>query len=113
MDIESLFTPEEENLPITYGELFKVLTALTDVLSSGHQTDQEEAIDGIFSVIDNAISVIEDAEYKRMRDVRFFLGLISQIHCYDKDILRKEYERWCDAFDKLNKPQSDSEGANE
>jgi hypothetical protein len=44
--------------------------------------------------------------------MHFMLGLFAQFHLCDKEVLHKEYKRWCEEFDKLNKPTADSEDNN-
>lgn len=111
--MENTFTPEEANKPVTYGELLKILMPIIEELgkSSINYTDtlQEHTFEIVRKLTDSLVEIRDNADYKRQRDVHFILGLISQFHFCDKDVLHKEYRRWCEEFDKLNKPKPNSE----
>lgn len=111
--MNNTFTPEEANKPVTYGELLTILTSLNQELSkySIDYTDtlQKHTFKIIDKLTEHIVAIRDDAEYKRQRDMHFMLGLFAQFHLCDKEVLHKEYKRWCEEFDELNKPQSKSE----
>ena len=114
--MNNTFTPEEANMPVTYGELLTILTSLNQELSK-YSIDYTNTLQGqTFKIIDkltdHIVAIRDDAEYKRQRDMHFMLGLFAQFHMCDKEVLHKEYRRWCEEFDRLNKPKNDSEDAN-
>ena len=114
--MDNIFKPEEANKPVTYGELLTILTSLNQELSK-HSIDYTDTLQKqIFKIIDkltdHIVEIRNDAEYKRQRDIHFMLGLFAQFHMCDKEVLHKEYKRWCEEFDKLNKPKTDTEDSN-
>lgn len=114
--MNNTFTPEEANMPVTYGELLTILTSLNQELSKYSidytNTLQEQTFKIIDKLTNHIVEIRDDAEYERQRDVRFMMGLLAQLYHCDTEVIRNEYKRWCEEFDKLNKPQNDSEDAN-
>lgn len=111
--MNNTFTPEEANKPVTYGELLQIFQPILGEIAkhSADYTDalQEQTFKIIDKLTDHIVEIRNDAEYKRQRDVRFMLGLVAQIHMYDKEVLHGEYKRWCEEFDKLNEPKTSEE----
>jgi hypothetical protein len=115
--IENIFTPEEANTPVTYGELaviFQTIAAeIAKQTTNYADTLQEDTLKIIDKVTNVLVKMRDDAEYKRQRDACFMMGLIAQLcHC-DKEIIHKEYQHWCGEFDKMNRPQDEKEKNNE
>jgi polyhydroxyalkanoate synthesis regulator phasin len=114
--MDNILTPEEVIKPVTYGDLTLILGETIKNLSqeSIKYSDilQENTFKLVDQVTNHIVKIRDDADYKRQRDVRFMIGLISQFYHCDKEIIYKEYIRWCEEFDKLNKPKVDSEGSN-
>ena len=108
--MKNVFTPEQANMSVTYGELVKILTPLMEMVT---QDNSDIALKNAEIMSDYMVKIRDEANYKRQRDFRFIINLISQIGRYDKDALYSEYERWCEEFDKLNKPQKDEENKDE
>lgn len=108
-EIKNPFTPEEAALPVTYGELFKILVPIIEDIAKHSTKYCDDSQDGTFKLIgklaDELVKLRNDADYKRQRDLRFMIGLFAQVNYLDKETLYKEYVRWCEEFDKLNKPQ--------
>lgn len=115
--MKNILSPEEANKPVTYGDLAIILGETIKNLGqeSIKYSDalQENTFKLIGTMTDHIVKIRDDADYKRQRDVRFLIGLISQFFNCDKEIIQKEYQRWCEEFDKLNRPTADSEGSNE
>ena len=115
--MENIFMPEEANKLVTYGELAVIIQTIADELAKASISDVDNLQENMFKIIDkltdSLVEIRNDADYKRQRDLRFMISLIAQIERYDKDILYSEYQRWCEEFDKLNKPKDNSEGSNE
>lgn len=115
--MDNIFTPEEANKSVTYGELTLILGETIKNLGQESikysDTLQENTFKLINAMTDHIVKIRDDADYKRQRDIRFMIGLIAQFFNCDKEIIHKEYERWCDEFDKLNKPKANPEDTNE
>ena len=111
--MENIFTPEQANMPVTYGELATILQMVIGELAKNSINDVDTLQDGTFKVIekltDSIVQIRDDSDYKRQRDLRFMINLIAQMGNYDKDVISSEYKRWCEEFDKLNKPQGATE----
>jgi hypothetical protein len=109
--MDNIFTPEEANKPVTFGDLLTILNSIVNDLGKNSidytDTLQEHTFEIINKLTDHLVEIRNDAEYKRIRDMNFVLNLISQVGHYDKDLLCKNYHTWCEEFDRLNKPQSD------
>lgn len=115
--MENIFTPEEANKSVTYGELAVIIQMVADEFAKASISDVDNLQENTFKIIDkltdSLVQIRDDADYKRQRDLRFMINLISQMGHYDKDILYSEYQRWCEEFDKINKPKSDLESNND
>ena len=115
--MENIFTPEQAKTPVTYGELAVIIQMVTDELAKASIGDVDNLQENMFKIIDkltdSLVEIRNDADYKRQRDFRFMISLIAQIEHYDKDVLYSEYQRWCEEFDKLNRPRNTTEGSNE
>lgn len=115
--MENMFTPEEANTPVTYGELATILQMAANEIAKNSVNVVDTLQDDTFKVIekltDSMVQIRDDADYKRQRDLRFMINLVSQIGHYDKDVIYANYKRWCEEFDKLNKPQKDEENKDE
>jgi hypothetical protein len=114
--MKNILSPEEANKLVTYGDLAIILGETIKNLGqeSIKYSDalQENTFKLIDTTTDHIVKIRDDADYKRQRDVHFTIGLISQFFNCDKEIIHKEYQRWCEEFDKLNRPTADSEGSN-
>lgn len=114
--MDNILTPEEANKLVTYGELLTILTSMNQELSKCSidytNTLQEQTFKIIDKLTDHIVTIRDDAEYKHQRDMRFILGLFAQLHLCDKEVLHKEYRRWCEEFDSLNKQKPESEETN-
>jgi hypothetical protein len=112
----NILTPEEAKKPVTYGDLTLILGETIKNLGQESikysDTLQENTFKLIDTMTDQMVKIRDDADYKRQRDVRFLIGLIAQLYHCDKPVLDKEYMRWCEEFDKLNRPQTNSEDSN-
>ena len=92
-------TPEEMNMPVTYGDLTKILQSMIDGMSSGQLGLNDEFLNICTRLADG----IAEVNYKRTRDLRFFISLLSDLGYGTKEKLYSHYDKWCDEFDKLNK----------
>lgn len=116
-DIKNTLTPEEAATPVTYGELLTILMPVIEDIAKGTTKYCDDSQDGAFKLIgklaDKLVKIRDDADYKRQRDLRFMIGLLSQINYLDKEVIYKEYVRWCKEFDELNRPQETSENGDD
>lgn len=116
-DIKNTLTPEEASAPVTYGELLTILMPVIEDIAKHSMEYCDGSQDGTFKLIgrltDELVKIRNDADYKRQRDLRFMIGLFAQFNHCDKEIIYKEYVRWCEEFDKLNKSQGTSEEKDE
>jgi hypothetical protein len=115
--MENILTPEEAKKPVTYGDLAIILGETIKNLGQESikysDTLQENTFKLIDTMTDHMVKIRDDADYKRQRDVRFLIGLIAQFFNCDTEIIHKEYHRWCEEFDKLNRPQTSEEKKDE
>ena len=116
-EMKNILSPEEASKPVTYGDLTIMLVEVINNLGqeSIKYSDflQENTFKLIQTVTDNMVKIRDDAEYKRQRDVRFLIRLIAQLYNCDKSVLDREYQRWCDEFDKLNNKQTSEDKKDE
>ena len=110
-EMNNILTPEEEKMPVTYGELLKIFNSIIEELAKNSinyaDTLQERTFEIINKLTDHLVEIRNDAEYKRIRDTNFILNLIISINRLDKDVILKNYHTWCEEFDNLNKPQGE------
>lgn len=115
--MDNIFTPKEANKSVTYGELIVILESVADNISQNtiNYSDilQEQILKVINTLTDSLVKIRDDAEYKRRRDVHFMIALLAQLNHCDKEVIHKEYQFWCEEFDKLNKPKANPEDTNE
>ena len=102
--MNNIFTPEEENMPVTYGELLKIFESLKPAIES-----RDAALDSFEEEILKIWDVLVDAEYKRVRDMHFILSYFAQEHLCNRDKLHDAYLKWCEEYDNLNKSQDTEE----
>ena len=111
--MDNILTPEEANKPVTYGDLALILGETIKNLGqeSIKYSDalQENAFKLIGTMTDHMVNIRDNASYERQRDIRFVLGYLAILWGCDKDAMYDNYKHWCEEFDKLNKPQNDSE----
>lgn len=114
--MDKIFTPEEVNKCVTYGDLNLILSEIIKNLSQESIKYSDTLQEGTFKLIntmtDHMVKIRDDAEYKRQRDVHFMIGLLAQFNHCNKEVIHKEYQRWCEEFDKLNKPKANPEDTN-
>lgn len=115
--MDNIFTPEEANKSVTYGELLTIFQPVLEEVvkhTMGYaDTLQEHIFKVISTLTDHIVKMRDDAEYKRQRDVHFMIGLLAQFNHCGTEVIHKEYQRWCEEFDKLNKPKTNPEDTNE
>lgn len=109
--MDNVFTPEEANKAVTYGELLTIFGPVIEELGKNSINYTDTLQENIFKIIkeltEHLVEVRDNTEYKRVRDMRFTIGLIAQLDHLDKEVMLKEYCRWCEEFDKINKPKRD------
>lgn len=97
--MEDIFTPEESKTPVTYGDLITILQSIAE------DAAESDAIK--WSALDHLTEVVTDKvkelEYNRMRDTYYFINLISEVNKIPNSVLRENYGKYCDEFDRLNK----------
>ena len=115
--MENIFTPEQANKPVTYGDLAIVLKTTVEELANESVRYADNSSEAMMKIskklMDFAIKIRDDASYERQRDIRFVISLIAQLNNFDKAVLDSEYQRWCTEFDKLNHRDTGMEDKNE
>jgi hypothetical protein len=91
--------PEMEHNIVYYGELFPILKRIMQLIMDV----SDNSATHINRVLDVIGDVIDDTEYKRLRDMRFLFSLLSDIGYGPFDKLAQHYADWCEEYDKLNK----------
>ena len=114
--MDNIFTPEEANQPVTYGDLALILGEMINNLSKESinytNTLQENTFKLIDTITDHMVKIRNDASYERQRDIRFVLGYLASLWGCDNDRMYNNYKHWCEEFDKLNRPKTNSEDTN-
>ena len=109
--MDNKLTPEEANKPVTYGDLVLILGETIKNLGQESinysNTLQENTYKLINTITDHMVKIRDNASYERQRDISFMIGLIAQFNLCNKEVIFNEYKRWCEEFDKLNKPKVD------
>lgn len=115
--MENLFTPEEANMPVTYGALADVLQIYTQTLveeTTGYVDATEEGIVKIIDKMTDALATMrKDLDYLRQRDMHFIISYLAREKLCSRDTMFDIYHSWCEEFDKLNKPNTSEEKKNE
>ena len=102
--MNNIFTPEEENMPVTYGELLKIFEQLKPAIES-----RDAALDSFSEEILRIYDILVDAEYKRVRDIHFILSYLAQDRLCNRKEFEDVYLKWCEEYDNLNKSQDATE----
>ena len=114
--MKNILTPEEAIKPVTYGDLALILGETVKNLSQESikysDTLQENTFQLVDTMTDHMVKIRDNASYERQRDIRFVLGYLARLWGCDKDMMYNAYKRWCEEFDQLNKPKTDSEDVN-
>ena len=106
MDIKNILSKEDSKVTVTYGDLVTFIeNVLKPLIEEEDKTDklQWETID---SLVDAVTDSTEKIEYKRLRDVYYFIEVISQLNNVPKKILLDNYHKYCAEFDELNKKEN-------
>ena len=101
--MDNIFTPEEANMPVTYGILLQVLESIRPAIES-----RDKALDDLNDAIQVITDALVDAEYKRVRDMRYILSYLAQDRLYNRDKFYNTYIEWCKEYDRLNKSNHNS-----
>ena len=75
------------------------MQALVDV-GLKHDDLSYESYKKIFDVLAHRI---RELDYERQKDKSFFLQLCGSMHHYPLSVMQDEYNRYCEAYDRLNK----------
>lgn len=105
--MDNLFTEEEASRPVTYEELAVILEQMVQTLINGNTEAYKAWLKPINTTTDNLIDAIKDINYKRVRDLKYFINLLSVVCHLDKNAVFDNYNKWCEEFDKLNKPEQE------
>ena len=115
--MENLFTPEQANMPVTYGELANILQIYTQTLVKETTDYVDEIEEGIVKIInkmtDSLVAMRNDLDYLRYRDMHFIINYLAREKLCNRDALFDIYRSWCEEFEKLNKPQTNEENKDE
>ena len=103
--MNNLFTEEEASRPVTYGELAIILEQVYKSIIEGKEDISVATMESVTKIMDTLIDKLKELEYKRVRDVRYFVNLLSIVNHLDKDSMFENYKNWCAEYDKLNKSE--------
>ena len=93
--MNNILTSEESAQVVTYGELAEILRETCKmIVDIENQQDKDAA-----ETLEKIMSVLADMEYKRVRDVRFCMKLISDYGYLSYDKLLERYNKWCEEYD--------------
>lgn len=97
MELERLLNehPELKTTKVTYADLLK---AITEVIK-GYEDGAVGVVDRTFKFIEKTI---DQLRYERIRDRYFITSIIAQINHVDKESIDKNYQVYCEEFDRLN-----------
>jgi hypothetical protein len=111
--MKNILTPEEANKPVTYGDLEIILGEIVKNIGQESikysDTLQENTFKLINTMTDHVVKIRDNASYERQRDIGFVLAYLARLWGCGNDMMYDNYKHWCDEFDKLNRPQNDSE----
>lgn len=93
------FTEEEAKTLVTFGDLNILMDAFfTKWIEDKSGEDERRNL-----LFEEIIKALEDLSYKRVRDVKFFINVLSSIGYGPQDRLEEYYTKYCAEFDRLNK----------
>ena len=99
-EIDSMFNAMElPEVPITYKELAEIFRVMLNKQVDLYDT-QSKSINALDDIIKYCI---DETEYRRRRDVGFFISILDSLSLVDKEKMRKAYNEWCDEYDELNR----------
>lgn len=91
------------DLNVTYSDFIPILKTLLKSLTKSNIHQQDQIYDSLNKIIERSKKLFEDAEYRRIRDVHFFINALDVLKLVNKNLLEQTYKLWCEEFDKLNK----------
>ncbi len=97
--MNNILTPEESAQLVTYGDMVKFIEELGNALQKIEKYRDEDSTMAFQTVFNTII----DVEYKRVRDAKFFLSMLAQMHYSSYEKWSERYANWCEEYDKLNK----------
>jgi hypothetical protein len=91
--------PEMEHNIVYYGELFPILKRVMQLIMdvSENSTNHDS------KTLDLLDEMLDELEYRRKRDLRFFFTLLTVLGYGPFEKLAKYYADWCKEYDELNK----------
>ena len=93
------FTEEEAKTLVTFGDLNILMDAFFTKWIEA-KSDEDERKNLLFEEI---VKTLEDLSYKRIRDVKFFINVLSSLGYGSQAQLEEYYTKYCAEFDRLNK----------
>ena len=95
-----------DNNYVTHNDLKQVLDDLVKKVFDGMEQMDDARLSALTIFRDVVIRELENLEYRRMRDVHFFMNIISSIGYGPIEHLEDYYKTYCEEFDKVNKPDT-------
>ena len=107
LNYEEVFTEEKLKQPVTFRDLCMLMEETEFRRAEAVDKLIRTYADGIYDVIKILSDQLCDIKYEQMRDRRFLMRILSSLHHLDYDALYEEYIRWCEEYDKLNRPSEE------
>ena len=110
--MDNILTPEQAAQPVTQADLIAALNELVKLMSESDARYQEHTFRALDDVLNSVARSIDALEYKRIRDMRFVISIISELNHIKREDLLTTYANWCDEFDQLNRGEdNDTSGS--
>lgn len=103
IDEMNTLTPEEMNLPVTYGDLMMILPKMIEEIANGQLKINDMQFNCMSKTIDKLIDNISEIDYKRQIDLAFIIGYLSSIGYWSVEDLQHMYNKYAEASMKAYK----------
>lgn len=99
----------DEKYYVTYIDLKNILDQFTETMLKGEEKLEEARMSALVQLRDLFIQEFHNLEYRRIRDLKFFMNMMSSLGFGSIEHLEKYYDTYCAEFDKLNKQEDQDE----
>ena len=99
----NFITPEEAGQSVTYGHLIVMMQEFIKAADANAQRADGIYWNEVTRVANSLFAGLQEAEYRRARDIHFLLTVFADMNVDTRDNLIAHYNSYCAEFDKLNR----------
>lgn len=102
-ELFNILTEEEKNMPVTWASLAVLMSEFLKGINEADKTIMDHSSEAFDILSDHVGEYIMELRYQRIRDVKFFIQVISQLCHVSNSKLTETYYKWCTEYDEMNR----------